>query len=128
MIWSAVACARERLEDMKTRPVLVVVPPPPPGESTTVSTAGILLRDRGQLWIFCCIAWNEMSWSAMMLPFKRPVSCCGKKPFGTMIVQIDVESEGRDRDQQHDQRMIENPAQAALVAAQDPLNARSLAR
>ena len=30
------------------------------------------------------MAWNEMSWSAWMRPFIRPVSCCGKKPLGMM--------------------------------------------
>ena len=33
---------------------------------------------------FCCIAWNEMLWSACNPPIIRPVSCCGKKPFGTI--------------------------------------------
>src|ERR1051325_3033475 len=29
------------------------------------------------------IAWNEVDWSAIIVPDKRPTSCCGKKPFGT---------------------------------------------
>ena len=33
-----------------------------------------------------------MLWSAWMTPISRPVSCCGKKPFGTIDVQIDVEA------------------------------------
>ncbi len=35
--------------------------------------------------IFCRIAWNEMFWSAWKKPCKRPVSCCGKKPFGIVM-------------------------------------------
>ena len=34
---------------------------------------------------FFDIDWNEIAWSAWMPPFIRPVSCCGKKPFGMMM-------------------------------------------
>jgi len=33
---------------------------------------------------FCCIAWNEMLWSPRIDMNRRPVSCAGKKPLGTM--------------------------------------------
>ena len=36
---------------------------------------------------FCCIAWNDVLWSACMPPISRPVSCCGKKPFGMIDEQ-----------------------------------------
>ena len=29
------------------------------------------------------MAWKEISWSPWMAPIKRPLSCCGKKPFDT---------------------------------------------
>ena len=34
---------------------------------------------------FCCIAWNDVLWSACMLPTRRPVSSSGKRPLGTSI-------------------------------------------
>ena len=38
----------------------------------------------------CCsffsIAWKEMLWSACIPPIIRPVSCCGKKPFGMITI------------------------------------------
>ena len=50
----------------------------PPGRCCTMSA----------IWVsFSCIAWNEMLWSACMPPINRPVSCCGKKPFGMIDVQ-----------------------------------------
>jgi hypothetical protein len=62
-------------------------PPPgrePPVKPTTVSTAGsarmMLTRSRS----LSCMAWNEMLWSARMPPEIWPVSCCGKKPLGTL--------------------------------------------
>ena len=70
------------LRDMNTRPVLVVVPPPPPVKAITVATAGSSFAIAASLWIFLLIDWKEMSWSAMMLPTRRPVSCCGKKSLG----------------------------------------------
>ena len=29
------------------------------------------------------MAWNDVPWEAWMLADIRPLSCCGKKPFGT---------------------------------------------
>ena len=55
---------------------------PPPVNPTAVSTAGSCLRMLTNCVSFCCISWNEMLWSAWMMPISRPVSCCGKKPFG----------------------------------------------
>ena len=55
---------------------------PPPVTAVTVSTAGSARTISTSRLIFCCIAWNELDWSARIQPIRRPVSCCGKKPFG----------------------------------------------
>ncbi len=36
------------------------------------------------------IAVEEMSWEASENPASRPVSCCGKRPLGTMIANQTV--------------------------------------
>ncbi len=54
----------------------------PPVKPTTFSTAGSAPTMRMNSVSFSRIAWNEMLWSAWMPPMRRPVSCCGKKPFG----------------------------------------------
>ena len=54
----------------------------PPVKPTTFSTAGSPLTMVMKSASFCRIAWNEMLWSAWMPPTRRPVSCCGKNPFG----------------------------------------------
>ena len=54
------------------------------GETDHVLHGRIVLHDIHQLRQLPCIAWNEMLWSAWMPPIIRPVSCCGKKPFGTI--------------------------------------------
>ena len=59
-------------------------PPPPPVKPITLSTAGSSAMSSTTAVSFCCIAWNEMSCAAWMVPVSRPVSCCGKKPLGTM--------------------------------------------
>ena len=51
---------------------------------------------------FCSIAWNEMLWSAWMPPIMRPVSCCGKKPFG-MIMNSQTFSTIVAKQKQHDE-------------------------
>ena len=58
--------------------------PPPPVNPMTVSTAGSARTMSMKVASFCCIAWKEMLWSARMKPISRPVSCCGKKPLGTI--------------------------------------------
>ena len=69
--------------------------------------------------IFCRISWNEMLWSAWMPPLIRPVSCCGKKPFGTIDVEIDVDADRRQQDQQHDEAEWSSAQRKrALIAAQ----------
>ena len=57
-------------------------PKPPPVTAVTVSTAESARTVRTIWSIFSCIAWKEVVWSARMKPISRPVSCCGKKPFG----------------------------------------------
>ena len=55
---------------------------PPPVTAVSVSTAGSERTISTRRVIFCCIAWNELDWSPRIQPIRRPVSCCGKKPFG----------------------------------------------
>ena len=57
---------------------------PPPVKPITFSTAGSWRTISTKSASFFRIAWNEMLWSAWMYPTSRPVSCCGKKPLGTM--------------------------------------------
>ncbi|GJE44352.1 hypothetical protein AEGHOMDF_3540 [Methylobacterium soli] len=58
--------------------------PRPPVKPTTLSTAGSACTMAVAWRSFCSIAWKEMRWSAWMPPIICPVSCSGKKPFGTM--------------------------------------------
>src|ERR1700722_16918949 len=70
-IWTAVTFRWDRgLRALKTRPVFVVVPPPAAVNPVAVATAGSDLTIPTSVWIFCFIDWNEVSWSAMMLPFR----------------------------------------------------------
>ena len=58
---------------------------PPPVNAVTFSTAGSAMTMAMKLSSFSFIAWNEIDWSARMKPIMRPVSCCGKNPFGTTV-------------------------------------------
>ncbi len=58
------------------------VPPAPPVNATTLSMAGSFISVFTNCVSFPSIAWNEMLWSATIEPVSRPVSCCGKNPFG----------------------------------------------
>ena len=68
------------------------------GEADDAVDRRVLADDVDELVSFCCISWNEMLWSAWMPPIIRPVSCCGKKPFGMIDEQIDVEADRRRQD------------------------------
>ena len=65
------------------RPVLYVVLPP--AKPTLVATAGSLITMFMNWVIFPFMAEKEMSCAACTDPLIRPVSCCGKKPFGTSM-------------------------------------------
>ncbi len=69
---------------MNMRAVLVVEPPPPPPplNPRTSLTSGSCLITATTSWSFSCIAWNEISWAARIMPVSRPTSCSGKKPLG----------------------------------------------
>jgi hypothetical protein len=56
----------------------------PPRKPVALSTAGSRMTVSVNAASFFCIAWNETSWSAWIEPLRRPVSCCGKKPLGTL--------------------------------------------
>ncbi len=60
-------------------------PEPPPLNATSDSTAGsspIVCANCESSRFICC---DDVSWSAWIVPLRRPVSCCGKKPLGTMM-------------------------------------------
>jgi len=57
-------------------------PKPPPVTAVTVSTAGSERTMFTICVILSCIDWKDAVWSARMKPTRRPVSCCGKNPFG----------------------------------------------
>ena len=64
----------------------VAAPPPPPPKPHDVSTPGssaTMVDELRRASRF--MASKEMSCSATMEPPRRPVSCCGKKPLGTMM-------------------------------------------
>ena len=42
------------------------------------------------------IASKEVSVAASVTPIRKPVSSCGKKPFGTIDVELDGAAEGRE--------------------------------
>ena len=64
--------------------MLAVLPPPrpPPVKETTFSTAGSFRTICMKRLSFSIRAGNDVSCAAWTLPERRPVSCCGKKPFG----------------------------------------------
>src|SRR6266850_6789599 len=56
----------------------------------TATTEIYTLSLHDALPIFFCMAWKDVSWSAWMDPLRRPVSCCGKKPLGTIVYRNTV--------------------------------------
>jgi len=58
--------------------------PDPPVNAITLSTASSALTIDANCVSSLLIDWNDVSWSAWIAPVKRPVSCCGKKPLGTI--------------------------------------------
>ena len=58
---------------------------PPPVNATTLTTAGSAVTMSAKRCSLTRIAWNEIAWSATTAPPISPVSCCGKKPFGTIV-------------------------------------------
>ena len=67
-------------------PVLLADPPgPPPMNATTWSTSGSALTTATARSCRSRIAGNAMSCGASVKPISMPVSCCGKRPFGTLM-------------------------------------------
>ncbi|MCY1233991.1 hypothetical protein D9M72_465580 [compost metagenome] len=56
----------------------------PPVKPVTFSTAGSDCTILIKLSSLPRMAWNDVAWSARIKPISRPVSCCGKKPLGTI--------------------------------------------
>ena len=68
---------------MKTRPVFSVgLKADAPPKYNTPATAGSCLTTSASWWIIPCIFWKEVSCRASAWPKMKPVSCCGKNPFG----------------------------------------------
>ena len=68
---------------MYIRPLLIVeVEPPAPIAIAIVATAGSLATMAPSASCLRIMSANEMSWAASEVPVMKPVSCCGKKPFG----------------------------------------------
>ena len=66
---------------MYMRPEFSAVPPPPMNiaiESTAGSACTIWLSSSWRRFISA----NEMSWGISETAVRKPLSCCGKKPFG----------------------------------------------
>ena len=74
------------LSETNMRPVLLVVPrpPPPPVKAVAASTAGSFCTMSTKRTILSRMAANDTSCAATSTPAMRPLSCCGKKPFGTI--------------------------------------------
>jgi hypothetical protein len=80
--WKALASRSSRgLSVMYMRPELSAWPLPP-SDMPTVATAGSAWTMAPTFSCSACIAENEMSCDASVTPIMKPVSCCGKKPFG----------------------------------------------
>ena len=97
---------------------------PPPGSASSTSTTA---RWRSS------IAWNETSGEASVEPIRMPVSCSGRKPFGTHGVEPHGQHDGRQRHQQHEHAMRAAPSPAcarrsAARRAKPRSSARSIAR
>ena len=72
---------------MNNRATFVATPPgplEPPVNPMTLPTAGSSVMTPTTACSLCCIAWNDVSCAAWMAPVSRPLSCCGKNPFGTI--------------------------------------------
>lgn len=73
------------LSGFRPTKTLAELVPRPPVKPTTLSTAGSAPTIAVACLSFFSMDWNEMRWSAWMPPIICPVSCSGKKPFGTMM-------------------------------------------
>ena len=80
--WSALTSRCESgLSATNKLAVLVCRPPVNP---TTLAIAG---SRRTMFWMVVSLVridWKLVDWSACTIPISEPVSCCGKKPFGTI--------------------------------------------
>ena len=73
------------LSEMKNRAELAPAPPPPPTDPPTDATAGSAIRMAATRASTSVIVWNEVSAAPCAKPPISPVSCVGKKSFGTMM-------------------------------------------
>ncbi len=84
MTWSALSF--RSLSGLSWENRRAVLPPlPPPVKEITESTAGSCETMSVKVRIFFDMAAKERSWSPIMLPLMRPVSCWGKNPLGVWM-------------------------------------------
>ena len=83
MIWSAGALRSASGFRVANRVAELIWPPPV--KPTTLATAGSERTMPIKSASFWLMAWNEMLWSATIVPLSLPVSCCGKNPLGTIV-------------------------------------------
>ena len=81
-IWSAVSLRSD--SGFRVTNICPVLRWEPPVKPVTLTTAGSDWTILMKLSSLVRISWNDVAWSARMKPIRRPVSCCGKKPLGTI--------------------------------------------
>ena len=120
MISSASASARSRgFSVIERRPLFVVgLVPSAPMNEATLATSGSCADHVGDgaRWS-SIIRGNDTSGGASVTPMMRPVSCCGKKPFGTTDGEERGERDGAEGDEQRRALVREHPLEAAIVDA-----------
>ena len=79
---------------MRIRPLLTVtLVPSTPMNEERLSTAGSFRITAASACCRAAIAGNEIVCAASEMPWMVPVSCTGKKPFGTTTYSITVQPE-----------------------------------
>ena len=105
------------------KPTLLLLRPPP-AKAVTERTAGSSSVICASWRCLSRMAGKLMSCAAMVWPPSRPVSCCGKKPLGTIDEEIDVQ-ERRADGHAEDQRLVaQHPAQRRVVFVVKPFGMR----
>ena len=93
MIWSALDLRSGFcLRPMNIEPVF---PAPPPMNEMKWSMSGSSITILLSLFCRSRMDGNETSWGASEEPFNCPVSCWGKRPFGTMAARKTVRTTAR---------------------------------
>ncbi len=79
------------LSSISMRPVLrVELVPSTPMKDDRLATSGSSSTTSASACWRCAMAWNETDCGASLMPWIRPASCSGKKPFGTATYSATV--------------------------------------